>query len=115
MEPNTLKLSEADRRRDVGHAIIVSDHRKPIASLRIHALTPKLAKANCELVVVGRAHSPFPRGDDLVSEEAEGSAGAMPADTAAFVAGANRFGCVLDHEQPVLAGEIKYRIKIYRV
>src|SRR5262249_33264127 len=115
MKPGTLQLSEPDCCCDIGHTIIVPNHRKPIAALWIHALAAKQPKTGGKLVIVGRDHAAFARSDELIGIKTERRAGTMPAHGLAFIAGPHRFGSVLNYEQAMPLRKLKNRVEIYRV
>jgi len=104
MKINTLKLSETDSGFDVSHAIIESDHWKPIALLRIHALATKQTKAYGQLLIVGRDHAAFARSDNLVSKETKRGAGTMPTYKPVLLASTHSFRRVFQYKQSMLLG-----------
>src|SRR5271163_5020941 len=92
MALDPLKLRQTDRCRDVGHAVVVTDDRKPIASIRVHTLPLKDSEARGQGVIIRSHHSPFARRDDLIAKETESGAGSDSAHEAVFVARPNGFG-----------------------
>jgi hypothetical protein len=105
MDGNTLELSKAYRSCDIGHTIIVSNHWKPVAPLRIHSLTSKQSKTSGELVIICRDHAAFASRDDLVSKKTERCAGTMPTYTETLVASPDTFGRVLHNKKPVFLSQ----------
>src|SRR4051812_9533250 len=96
-------LGQADRRLDVGHAVVVADHRKPVAPLRVHALTAIEPQLGGQRVVVGRHHAAFTSRHNLVAEEAEAGAVAQRTDPLAVDLGSPRLGRILQNPEAVLA------------
>src|SRR5437660_6580952 len=96
-----LELSESDGRRDVRHAEIVSQHRVPIPSGRVHPLAAYKTAALGQFRVVGDDHAALAGGHDLVAKEAKGSGRSERTDGTPFVQGALGFGAVLEHPEMV--------------
>jgi len=87
MASNSLQLSKPDGSRDVGHPIVVADHREPVALLRIHPLAAIEQHPSGQVAIIGRDHTAFAGYHDLVAIKAEASSHGMPAGTAVLIVG----------------------------
>src|SRR5215472_16939216 len=66
-----FQLRQADGGRDVRHPVVVADHRKPIAAIRIHALPLEYPDFVSQVLPPRGDHATLACGDDLVAEETE--------------------------------------------
>ena len=95
---DAFQLRQTDGRRDVGHSIIETDLRKPIAPLRVLALPAEVAHLFGQIFAIGHDHAALAGGDDLVSEKAERATLRETAHAPALVFRAVRLGGVLDDD-----------------
>src|SRR6185503_7015600 len=59
MPISLFELAQAKGRCDICHTIVITDHGVPIASLRIHALTPYEPKFGGQALVIRGEHASF--------------------------------------------------------
>ncbi|HYK99119.1 MAG TPA: aminotransferase class I/II-fold pyridoxal phosphate-dependent enzyme [Candidatus Acidoferrales bacterium] len=106
------ELHEADRRLDVGHAVVESelvvlldDHAVGLVPLEVrhaHAVRAQLARAVGDRVVLGRDHDALAGRDDLARVEREHGLVRVRPDPPPLVRLADRGRGVLDHVEAVL-------------
>ena len=104
----------ADRRLQVGDAIVVADPLVPVGAVGRHAVIAQQPQRGRKLLRIGEAHAAFARGDDLVGVEGEAGDVAELPDRPAGVARAVRFRAVLDHGDAAASGELGDRADLRR-
>ena len=105
------ELRMADRRLQVGDAIVEADPLVPVGAVWRDAVIAQDAQRVGKLGRVGEAHAAFARGHDLVGVEREAVDVAELADRPAGIARAMRFGAVLDHGDAALFRELRIPVK----
>ena len=108
------QLRLADRRLQVGDAIIVAHPLVPVGAVRRHAVVAQHAQRLREVLRIGEAHAAFACGDDLVGIEGEAGDVAELPDCAAAIARTVGFGAILDHRDAAAPGELGDRADLGR-
>src|SRR5215468_718129 len=93
------QLRAADRRLQGRHAVIESEFRMVIPSLRLHGVTAQEAETVRQLSIVSNDHSTFACRDHFIGVERKSSSQAKGSRLAAIAAGATCFGCIFDQHK----------------
>src|SRR5271166_2869677 len=119
-----IQLGKTDGRLNIGNAMVVTDlgiafepGRRPSMPVIVgqrHALLTQAAQLLGQARIIGGDHAPFGGGDHLARMQAEDTDVGQRPDRTAVAAAAEGAGGIIQHVQPVPAGQTANRVDIAR-